>query len=412
MRKLAAFLVVALLAGGGGYWWLYLRQPATTTQAQGPGGGRRGARAGASDVIPVLAATAVTQNVPIFLDGLGTVQASATVTIKPMIDGPLIEVRYTEGQDVKRGDVLARIDPRIYQAALDQARAKKMQDEASLANARADAARYAKLAANAYTSAQQSDTARSLVAQLEAQVASDQAQIDNAMTQLSYTTITAPIDGRVGIRQVDAGNIVRSSDTAGLVSVTTLKPISVVFTLPQQSLRAVSDAIAAGVAEVLALPQESGSVTEREVIDRGTLTVLDNQVDPTTGTIKLKATFPNAQLRLWPGAFVTVRLKVRTWDNATVVPPVAVQRGPRGAYVYLVNADSTATRRQVTVGHEDMLHAIISDGLAPGERVVIDGASRLTDGAKVSTDPPAPPGGATPTAGDRPVAARRARGAT
>lgn len=404
MRKVSAFLVVLLLGGAGGYWWLYMRQPAAEAQAQGSSG-RRGARG--AEVIPVLAAVAATQNVPIFLDGLGTVQASANVTIKPMIDGPLVDVRFTEGQEVKRGDVLARIDPRIYQAALDQARAKKMQDEASLTNARADAARYGKLAANAYSSAQQVDTARSQVAQLEAQVASDQAQIDNALTQLSYTTITAPIDGRVGIRQVDVGNIVRSSDVAGLVTVATLRPISVVFTLPQQSLRQVSDAIAAGVAEVLALPQESGSTTERAVIDRGTLTVLDNQVDPTTGTIKLKASFPNAELRLWPGAFVTVRLKVRVWDAATVVPPVAVQRGPRGAYVYIINTDMTAARRQVTVGHEDMLHAIIADGLTPGERVVIDGASRLTEGAKVSTETPA-----VPTAADRPVAGRRARGAT
>ncbi len=403
MRKVSAFLVVLLLGGAGGYWWLYVRQPAAQAQAQGSG--RRGARG--AEVIPVLAAVATTQNVPIFLDGLGTVQASANVTIKPMIDGPLIDVRFTEGQEVRRGDVLARIDPRIYQAAVDQTRAKKMQDEASLGNARADAARYAKLAANAYSSAQQVETARSQVAQLEAQVASDQAQIDNALTQLSYTTIAAPIDGRVGIRQVDVGNIVRSSDAVGLVTVATLKPISVVFTLPQQSLRAVSDAIAAGVAEVLALPQESGSTTERAVIDRGTLTVLDNQVDPTTGTIKLKASFPNAELRLWPGAFVTVRLKVRVWDAATVVPPVAVQRGPRGAYVYVINTDMTAVRRQVTVGHEDMLHAIIADGLAPGEQVVVDGASRLTEGAKVSTEAPA-----VPTASDRPVAGRRARGAT
>ena len=403
MRRAAFLLIVLAAAAGGGYWWLYLRAPAEIAAAQTgiaqTGRGRRSA----PETIPVLLAAAERRDVPIYLDGLGTVQASANVTIKPMVDGPLIEISFREGQEVAVGDVLARIDPRTYQASLDQVVAKQRQNQATLANARLDAARYAKLAATAYTSAQQADTARAVVAQLEAQVAADQAQIDNARTLLSFTTITAPIAGRVGIRLVDAGNIVRAGDPAGLVVITTLRPITVQFTLPQQNLRAVSAAIAAGGVEVIALPQANTPVVEREALDRGTLTVLDNQVDPATGTIKLKASFANDNLALWPGAFVTIRLRVRTWLGATVVPPVAVQRGPRGAYVFVVGDDLVASRRAVSVGHEDLLAAVIAEGLAVGERVVIDGASRLSDGSKVTISAP----GGIPT--PRPVAGGRER---
>ncbi len=380
LGKLLIWLIVLVAVGGGGYWMFEIR-PAKLTQsaraARGPG------------TVPVVVAAAETRDVPIFLDGLGTVQASASVTVKPQVDGKLIEVRFSEGQDVHVGDVLARLDPRAYQAALDQATAKKAQDEATLANAKLDAARYAKLAVSSYTPAQQADTARSLVAQLTAQVAGDQAQIDNARTQLSYTTIVAPIDGRAGIRQVDAGNIVHASDAAGLVVLTTLQPISVLFTLPQQALPEVASAMRAGPAVVLALPQNNDTVQTRAVLDRGTLTVLDNQVDPTTGTIKMKATFPNASLALWPGAFVTVRLQVRIWQQATVVPPVAVLRGPRGTYVYIARDDMTAERRAVTVGHEDLHNIIIASGVKPGEKLVIDGAARLSDKSKISIVSPA-----------------------
>ena len=253
--------------------------------------------------------------------------------------------------------------------------------------------RYAKLAVTAYTSAQQADTQRATVAQLEAQVAQDQAAIDNARAQLSYTTITAPIDGRTGIRLVDQGNLVHATDTTGLVMITTLKPIAVVFTLPQQQLAAVVAALSAGTPAVEALPQGAADATP---LDRGTLAVLDNQVDPATGTIKLKAMFPNDRLLLWPGAFVTVRLLVDTRHDATVVPPVAVQRGPLGTYAYVVGADLTATRRVVAIGHEDQRESIVESGLQPGERVVVDGAGRLTDGARVSIAPP--PAGTAPNA--------------
>jgi multidrug efflux system membrane fusion protein len=405
MRKTLGLLLVLAVAGGG-YW--YYASHGAATQAQRRGGPR---------TIPVVVAAATTEDVPIFLDGLGTVQASATVTVRPQVDGTLLSVEFSEGQTVKRGEVLARIDPRSFQAALDQAIAKKAQDSANLANAKLDAARYAKLAVSAYTSAQQADTARSLVAQLEGLVQADQAAIDNARIQLGFTTITSPIDGRVGIRQVDPGNVVHASDAGGLVVVTTLKPISVLFSLPQQALPQVAAAIAAGHPQVLALPQEFGPAATRTPIDTGTLTVLDNQVDPATGTIKLKASFPNTGLKLWPGAFVTVRLIARTWHDATVVQPVAVQRGPAGSYVYVVDDGDIAHRRPVTVGHEDIGLAVIASGLKPGERVVVDGASRLSDGSRVSIVPPAgtAPGAApaaAPTAEKRPRTGRRSRGAT
>ena len=377
-RWLMALLCLLVIAGIGYAIWFW------------PAGSRdQTARdRNANQPVPVLVAVARQQDVPIYLDALGTVQAFNTVTVKPMVDGPLLTVNFAEGEPVKKGDVLAQIDPRTYQAALDQAVAKKAQDQAQLANARLDLARYAKLVSNNYASTQQADTARALVAQDEALVKQDQAQIDNAQTQLSYTTITSPIDGRTGIRQVDAGNIVHASDTVGLVVITQLQPISVVFTLPQQTLAQVTHAMGHGAAKVLAYAQ--GATGGRTgLLDTGTLTVLDNQVDPTTGTIKLKATFPNSDNRLWPGAFVGARVQVDTVKNAVVVPPAAVQRGPHSSYVYVVNADDSTARRNVDVAHEDAQASIITEGVAPGEKVVIDGASRLSANTKVTIVQPA-----------------------
>ncbi len=392
---------VLVLAAIGGTIWLW------------PAGSSRTAskNRNASQAIPILQAAAEQKDVPLFLDGLGTVQAFNSVTIKPMVDGPLVAVNFKEGQGVHKGDVLAQIDPRPYQAALDQAVAKKAQDEALLANAKLDLARYQKLVANNYTSAQQADTAKAQVAQFQAQVEQDQAQIDTARINLGYTTITAPIDGRTGIRQVDAGNIVHPSDATGLVVITQLQPVSVVFTLPQQELPAVAAAIRQGPAPVLAYAQGANGSASK-VLDHGTLTVLDNQVDPTTGTIKLKATFPNAGETLWPGGFVGVRLQVDTARNAVVVPPAAVQRGPQGAYVFRVEANETAKREPVTVGHEDADASIITQGLKPGDHVVVDGASRLSDGTKVTVVQPAP-AGAQPAAEQpsAPGARRRRAGA-
>ena len=388
-RRIIAVLLLAAMAGGAYYWWHSTRSDTIQTAA----GGRRGRRGDQSTPVPVLAGKSAAQDVPIYLDALGTVQAFNLVSVRAMVDGPLVEVRVKEGQDVKAGDVLARVDPRPYQASLDSAAAKKQQDEANLANARADAARYAKLVASNYSSAQQSDTARAQVAQLEAQVRGDQASIDTARTQLSYATITAPIDGRVGLRQVDSGNIVHPGDATPITVITQLQPISVVFTLPQQALPQVAQAMREGMPDVAAVragssapPGDDSDLPLRGggVIDRGKLAVLDNQVDPATGTIKLKATFPNAGLKLWPGGFVNVRMLVRTERGVTTVPTAAVQRGPDGPYVFIVKADNHAEKRALKLGHEDDQLAIVQSGLQPGEQVVTDGAQRVQDGGVVA----------------------------
>ena len=389
-RWLVWVLAAMVIIGTGATFWF---KPGTKPD---PAAGFRNA------AIPVLIATAARADVPIWLDGLGTVQAFNTVTVRTQVDGRLIGILFREGQDVRTGDVLAKIDPITFQAAVDQAVAKQAQDQATLANARLDLIRYQKLVATAYTSAQQADTARATVAQLEAQVRQDQAQIDTARAQLGYTTIVAPIDGRVGIRQVDAGNLVHASDTTGIVVITTLQPISVVFTLPQQNLPQIANALKAGTPVAQARSQSAANTAE-PLLDTGALAVLDNQVDPTTGTIKLKATFQNADLKLWPGGFVAIRLLVNTERGVVTIPPAAVQRGPRGTYVYVVDADGTATRREVTMGYEDAQTSIVATGLDAGQRVVIDGASRLTEGAKTRlTEPaavtPGPPPPAAPGA--------------
>lgn len=375
---------VAVLAAIGAAIWLW---PAHKTAKTG--------NPYAGMPVPVLAATAAQKDVPIWMDGLGTVQAFQAVTVKPMIDGPLLEVDFTEGQEVQKGTVLAKIDPRTYRAALDQAMAKKAQDEALLANAKADLIRYDKLVKNNYTTAQTADTQKATVAQLTAQVQSDQAAIDTAQTLLSYTTITAPITGRTGIRQVDAGNIVHPSDMAGIVSITQLKPISVLFTLPQQDLEQVNAALHRGKPPVRAL-DGSGGPDSGKLLDSGTLAVLDNQVDPTTGTIKLKATFPNEREQLWPGAFVRVRLQVATDHDAVTVPPAAVQRGPNGSFVYTIGADRKAHLVPVTLGYQDAQTTVVASGLQPGAEVVTDGASRLSDGKRVTIAPAAGEPAATP----------------
>ena len=384
LRRLGMILLCLLVVAAIGWAvWFFPSAPSSVK-------GRDAAQA-----IPVVTAAAMTKDVPIYQDGLGTVQAFYTVTMKAFVDGPLLSVNIHEGQDVHKGDVLAQIDPRTYQAALDNAVAKKAQDEAQLANARLDLARYQKLVANNYTSAQQADTAKAQVAQFAALAQQDQAQIDTARTQLSYTTIIAPIDGRTGIRQVDPGNIVHASDTTGLVVITQLQPISVLFTLPQQALPAVARAMAAGNAQVLAMQQAQGMQDANggaaQVLDIGTLTVLDNQVDPTTGTIKLKAMFPNPGRRLWPGGFVNVRLQTDIANDAVVVPPAAIQRGPRGPYVFVVGDDNIARRQTVTVGYEDVAASVVASGLNANQKVVIDGASRLSDGSNVTLAKPDAP---------------------
>jgi len=395
-RWVVGFLCVLATAGLGAAIWFWPVAPREDKAAR---------LREANQIIPVVQAEAVKRDVPVWLDGLGTVQAFQTVTVRSMVDGPLTGVAFKEGQTVHAGDVLARIDPRVYQAALDNAAAKKALDEATLANARLDLARYQKLVVTNYATQQQADTAKATVAQLDAQVRQDQAQIDTAQTQLSYTTITSPLDGKVGMRLVDRGNIVHAADPGGLLVITQLQPISVVFSLPQQALAQVAAAqqSGAGGAGPTALAYAQGSDGgPGKPLDQGTLTVLDNQIDPTTGTIKLKATFPNQAGTLWPGGFVSVRLRVDTRLGATVVPQAAVQRGPRGNFVYVIDRDSTVHRKSVTIGYEDEAGSVVSSGIEPGERVVVDGASRLTDGAKVTVV--APDADASPTGGNRPAA--------
>ncbi len=260
----------------------------------------------------MLAARAAVADVPVYLDAVGNTRALNTVTVRPQVGGQVVKVAFREGQDVKRGDVLAEIDPRTYQAQYDQAVAKKAQDEATLANARIDFDRYTRLAASNSGSKQQADTQKALVAQLEAQVQGDQAAIDNTKTMLSYTRIVAPIDGRVGLRMIDEGNLVQANDTNGLVVITQVQPISVLFNLPQQQFSQVSKAFAKGPLDVDAM-----AVDGKTFVDRGKLQVIDNQMDQTTGTIRMKAEFPNANLQLWPGQFINVRMLVDTLERAS-----------------------------------------------------------------------------------------------
>src|SRR5262249_45065393 len=364
-----AFILIALAAA------LYYVFSASTPQQ------RRGGRfVPGEGPVPVLVTASVRADVPVFLDAVGTIKALNTVTVRPQVDGKLLSVNFKEGDDVKKGDVLAKIDPVIYQAQLNQAIAKKAQDEAQLANSKIDLERYERLAATAAINKQQADTQRALVAQNTALVQADQAAIDNARAMLGYTTITAPLDGRTGIRMVDEGNYVRSADVnSAIVVITQIRPISVLFNLPQQELPRLNSAAAKGPLAVEAQRSDTDAV-----IDRGLLRVVDNQVDQATGTVKLKAEFPNADLQLWPGQFVNIRLLIDTLKQVVVIPTGAVQRGPNGTFVYVVKDDSTVVVRPITVQKQDEIQTVVKTGLQPDERVVTTGFVRLTDGSKVS----------------------------
>jgi multidrug efflux system membrane fusion protein len=351
-----------------------------STQQQG--GGRRAKMAG-NGPVPVLIAPVRVVDVPLYLDGVGTAKARNTVTVRPQVDGRILSINFKEGQEVMKGDVLAKIDPSTYQAQLDQAVAKKALDESQLANAERDLERYAKLGGNII--AQKTiDTQRALVDQLTAQIKLDDAAIANAKAFLDYTTILAPINGRTGIRMVDAGNLVRASD-AGIVVITELRPINVLFTLPQQQLAQINKAQAAGALAVVALEADGKST-----LDRGTLQVIDNQVDQTTGTVRMKAEFPNADQQLWPGQFVNVRLLIDTLKQVVTVPTPAVQRGPNGTFVYVLQTGEVdrVNLRPVTVSHQTETTAVVAKGLDRSERVVTTGFSRLKDGAEVTVATP------------------------
>jgi multidrug efflux system membrane fusion protein len=367
-RRTVSIFITLLILGGLGYiGWTSLQQKQAANRGQRP------------DLpVPVLAATPRVQDVPVYLEGVGSVRALNNVLVRSQVDGKLIAVNFTEGQDVKKGDVLGEIDPAIYKAQFDQAVAKKAQDEAQLANMRLDLTRYQQLAATNAGSKQQADTQRAVVAQQEALVKADQAAIDNAQTMLSYTKIIAPISGRAGLRQVDQGNIIHASDTTGLVIITQLQPIAVQFSLPQQQIVRVNAASAKGPLAVDVFGNDGATVA-----DTGTLKGIDNQVDPATGTLKLKAEFPNANFQLWPGQFVNVRLKVETLPNAIVIPTSAAQRGPAGTFSYVIGDDDTVTAKPVTVIQQNETDAVIGSGLTPSDRVVTTGFANLADGSRV-----------------------------
>ena len=362
--------IVPLLAGIGSVWLCF---HGTASHSQAPVGGNP-----ATSAVPVSAITAEYRDVPVTQEGLGTVQAFNTVTIRPQVDGQLIKITFKEGQDLHVGDVLAQIDPRTYQAALDQALAKKAQDEAQLANARIDLQRYRGLVEKNYVARQQLDTTSAQVNQLEAAVQGDNALIDNARVMLGYTTIKSPIDGRAGFRLTDIGNIVHASDPTGIVVVTQVAPIFVVFTLPEDHLPQVVKAMVSGPLSTQALSRDGS-----ETLDEGVLAFVDNQIDQSSGTIRLKAVMPNTAGRLWPGQFINARLRIETLRHVVTVPAPAVQRGPQGTFIYVVKADSTVEARPVRLGEVSEGLAVIDGGLAEGEKVVTAGQYRLQPGARV-----------------------------
>ena len=328
--------------------------------------------------VAVDAATVARRDVPVYLEGLGTAQAFYTVKVTARVDGQLDRVDFTEGQTLRKGQVLAQIDPRPFKAALDAALAQRAKDEAQLTNTRADLDRYMLLAPQDLASKQTVDTQRAAVAQGAATLKGDDAAIENARTQLSYTTILAPIDGRTGIRLVDPGNIVHAADTGGIVVMTQIQPISVVFTLPEDDVPRMTEALARGPVSVVALARDNGTV-----LDEGTVALLDNQIDQTTGTIRVKATFPNLHQRLWPGEFVTARVLVQMHEQALTIAAAALQRGPDGMFAYVIEPDSTVSVRALKVTLLDENTVIVDSGLAAGERVVTSNLYRLQPGALV-----------------------------
>ena len=363
-RTLAASLIVlAALASGGAYYW-FTRPVAQTARAV--------------PAVPVTIAAAASRDVPIYLDALGTTSAANTVTIRSQITGTLQTVNFTEGQEVKQGDTLAVIDPRPLQATLTQAQAKKAQDQALLISAQKDLARFAELAKKDFATQQSLDQQQAKVDQLKATIDADQGAIDNAQTQLSYATIVAPFNGRVGFRQVDAGNIVHPTDANPLTVLTQIKPSIVIFTLPQKNLGAVREAMLRGAVAVLAYDQDGA-----KQLATGELLLIDNQIDQLTSTIRLKARFPNEDSRLWPGEFVRIRAQIDAREHVVTIPPPALQRGPNGLYAWVIKSDNTAEQRNLDATTVDGDTVIVSRGLNPGENVVVSGQYRLQAGTRV-----------------------------
>lgn len=375
----AGIIVVALAAA-----WYWHNQSAKTPapagasgHAQQAPGGRRGMRGGA--LAPVQAATAVNKAVPRYLSGLGTITAANTVTVRSRVDGQLMALHFQEGQQVKAGDLLAEIDPSQFKVNLAQAQGQLAKDRATLANAQRDLARYQQLVKTNLVSRQELDTQRSLVSETQGTIKGDEAAVASAQLQLDWSRITAPIDGRVGLKQVDIGNQISSGDTTGIVVITQTHPIDLVFTLPESDIATVVQAQKAGKGLVV----EAWDRTNKQKLSEGSLLSLDNQIDTTTGTIKLKARFNNEDDALFPNQFVNARMLVATEENAVVIPTAALQMGNEGNFVWVLNADNKVSKHLVKTGIQDSQTVVIAAGLSAGDRVVTDGIDRLTEGAKV-----------------------------
>ena len=367
--------VAAVLSGCGN---------APATPSKSTKGGRQGM---GGQAMPVAVAQVESRDLPVYLSGLGSVEAFYTVLVKTRVDGQLVNVNFREGQEVKKGDLLAVVDPRPFEVALSQAEANLYKDQASLKDAKVNLERFKSLYQNGgVISKQQLDTQDSLVGQLEGAVAADQAQIDNAKLNLVYTRITAPVSGRIGLRLVDPGNMVHAADTTGLLLLTQLHPIAAVFTLPEDQLPSVAQHMRKGALQVDAYSRD-----DQTKLASGKLLTIDNQIDVTTGTAKLKAIFDNQESALWPNQFVNCRLLLEVRKNSTVVPAAAIQRGPQSSYVFTVKPDKTVEMRTVTVAFTEANFAAISSGLKPGETVVTDGQDKLQGGSHVEPRSGAPP---------------------
>jgi membrane fusion protein, multidrug efflux system len=368
LRTIRWLLILAVLAAAGYFGWQRFqvgRHATATNSAQR-----------AAPAVPVTVMTVEKADFPVYLNGLGTVQGFNTVLVRTRVDGQIEKVAFQEGQLVNQGYLLVQIDPRPYQAALDQAKAKKAQDEANLANANLDLQRYTKL--GEFATRQQTDTQRSTVAQLTAQIAADDAAISNAQTQLDYTSVKAPITGIAGLRQVDIGNIVNASSQTGIVTIAQIEPIAVLFTAPEEQLPYINEAQSKAPLKVTALTTDG-----KKTLSEGLLSVINNQVDTTSGTIRLKSVFQNKEHTLWPGQSVSTRLLVSTLKDATVIPDDAVQHGADGLYAYTVNQNNKAELRNIVVSKSGDGRAVVDRGLTPGERVIVGGQYKVQPGSTV-----------------------------